>query len=53
MDTLLKRFESPDEIIHFDKGKSETVWLGPMTIGLEHGTRREGGHGGRSGDVGR
>lgn len=30
---VLKRFEEPDEIAHFDKGKFETVTLGGMTIG--------------------
>ena len=33
LDTVLKRFESPDEIRTFDKGKFEIVRLGGMTIG--------------------
>lgn len=33
MDVILKRFESPDEIRTFDKGKFETVTLSGMTIG--------------------
>ncbi len=31
--TILKRFETPDEIRKFPKGKFELVHLGPMTIG--------------------
>ena len=30
---ILKRFDTPDEIREFPKGKFETVTLGPMTIG--------------------
>jgi len=30
---ILKRFEEPDEVTYFDKGKFETVTLGGMTIG--------------------
>jgi uncharacterized RmlC-like cupin family protein len=30
---ILKRFEAPDEVTHFDKGRFETVTLGGMTIG--------------------
>jgi uncharacterized RmlC-like cupin family protein len=30
---ILKRFEKPDEVTHFDKGRFETVTLGGMTIG--------------------
>jgi uncharacterized RmlC-like cupin family protein len=30
---VLKRFDTPDEVTHFDKGKFETVTLGGMTIG--------------------
>lgn len=33
MDVILKRFENPDEITHFEKGKFEVVTLGGMTIG--------------------
>ena len=33
VEVILKRFDSPDEVTHFDKGKFETVRLGPMTIG--------------------
>ncbi len=32
-DVILKRFEQPDEIREFDKGKFELVRLGGMTIG--------------------
>jgi mannose-6-phosphate isomerase-like protein (cupin superfamily) len=31
--TVLKRFESPDEIRKFEKGKFEIVHIGGMTIG--------------------
>ena len=30
---ILKRFDNPDEVTHFDKGKFETVKIGDMTIG--------------------
>ncbi len=30
---ILKSFDEPDEVTHFDKGKFETVTLGGMTIG--------------------
>ena len=33
MKVVLKRFENPDEVTHFEKGKFETVELGGMTIG--------------------
>ena len=33
LETILKRFESPDEIRTFEKGKFELVHLGKMTIG--------------------
>lgn len=33
MDVILKRFEQPDEVVHFEKGRFETVTLGGMTIG--------------------
>jgi quercetin dioxygenase-like cupin family protein len=32
-DVILKRFESPDEVRTFDKGKFEIVRVGGMTIG--------------------
>ena len=32
-DVILKRFESPDEVRTFEKGKFELVHLGGMTIG--------------------
>ena len=32
-DVILKRFEQPDEIREFDKGKFEIIHLGGMTIG--------------------
>jgi mannose-6-phosphate isomerase-like protein (cupin superfamily) len=33
VDVIVKRFESPDEVRHMDKGKFEIVRLGGMTIG--------------------
>jgi hypothetical protein len=33
MDVILKRFEQPDEVRTFDKGKFEIVQIGGMTIG--------------------
>ena len=33
MEVILKRFENPDEVQHFEKGKFEIVTLGGMTIG--------------------
>jgi hypothetical protein len=33
LETILKRFEAPDEIRTFEKGIFELVRLGPMTIG--------------------
>jgi quercetin dioxygenase-like cupin family protein len=33
IELILKRFESPDEIRHMDKGKFEIVHIGGMTIG--------------------
>ena len=33
VDVILKKFEQPDEVTHFEKGKFETVTLGGMTIG--------------------
>jgi uncharacterized RmlC-like cupin family protein len=33
IDVILKRFDSPDETLTFEKGKFETVSLGGMTIG--------------------
>src|ERR1700690_3560641 len=32
-DTILKRFEEPDEVRNFEKGKFELVRIGGMTIG--------------------
>ena len=32
-DPILKRFESPDEVRNFEKGRFELVSLGPLTIG--------------------
>lgn len=33
MQAVLKRFEKPDKVIHFEKGTFETITLGEMTIG--------------------
>jgi hypothetical protein len=33
MDVILKRFEQPDEVRTFEKGKFEIVRIGGMTIG--------------------
>ena len=33
VEVILKQFENPDEVTHFDKGKFETVTLGGLTIG--------------------
>lgn len=33
VELILKRFENPDTVTHFEKGKFETVTLGSMTIG--------------------
>jgi uncharacterized RmlC-like cupin family protein len=33
IDVVLKRFETPDEVTTFEKGRFETVTLGGMTIG--------------------
>ncbi|MBV8197433.1 MAG: cupin domain-containing protein [Candidatus Eremiobacteraeota bacterium] len=33
MDVILKRFEQPDEVLEFEKGRFELVKLGGMTIG--------------------
>lgn len=33
LEVILKSFDHPDEVTHFDKGKFETVTLGGMTIG--------------------
>jgi hypothetical protein len=33
LDVILKRFEEPDEIRRFDKGRFEVVRIGTMTIG--------------------
>jgi len=32
-DPILKRFESPDEVREFEKGRFETVRLGTMVVG--------------------
>jgi quercetin dioxygenase-like cupin family protein len=32
-DVIIKRFETPDEVREFDKGRFEVVHLGGMTIG--------------------
>lgn len=33
MEVILKRFDDPDEVTLFEKGKFETITLGGMTIG--------------------
>ena len=33
MDVILKRFDKPDEVRHFEKGKFEIVHIGGVTIG--------------------
>lgn len=33
LDVILKRFEQPDELRQFEKGKFELVYIGGMTIG--------------------
>ncbi len=33
VEVILKQFDNPDEVTHFDKGKFETVTLGGLTIG--------------------
>ena len=33
MKVILKRFDDPDEVTHFEKGKFETITLGGITIG--------------------
>ena len=33
LDVVLKTFEEPDEVTHFDKGRFEVVRLGDLTIG--------------------
>lgn len=33
LEVILKRFDDPDEVTTFEKGKFETVTLGGMTIG--------------------
>ena len=35
LETVLKRFEEPDEVRTFEKGKFELVHIGGMTIGRE------------------
>ena len=41
MDVILKRFEQPDEVRTFEKGKFEIVRIGGMTIGRDLRTRLE------------
>ncbi len=33
LEVILKRFDQPDEVRHFEKGKFELVHIGGMTIG--------------------
>lgn len=33
LDVILRRFEEPDEVVNFAKGRFETITLGGMTIG--------------------
>ena len=33
VEVVLKRFDNPDEVTHFDTGKFETVTLGGLTVG--------------------
>ena len=33
LEVVLKSFEEPDEVTHFEKGRFETVTIGGMTIG--------------------
>jgi len=33
VEVILKKFDRPDQVTHFEKGKFETVTLGGMTIG--------------------
>ncbi len=33
VEVILKKFDQPDEVTHFERGKFETVTLGGMTIG--------------------
>lgn len=33
LEVVLKRFENPDEVRHFEKGKLEIIRIGGMTIG--------------------
>jgi quercetin dioxygenase-like cupin family protein len=33
IDVILKRFESPDEVRNFEKGRLEVVRIGAMTVG--------------------
>lgn len=36
IDVILKRFETPDEIRHFEKGRFELVTLGATRCHMEH-----------------
>ena len=33
MQVILRRFDDPDEVTHFEKGKFETITMGGITIG--------------------
>ena len=33
LDVILKRFEAPDEVRHFTRGRFELVKIGGLTIG--------------------
>ena len=33
IDIIMKRFDSPDQVREFDKGKFEIIDMGKMTIG--------------------
>ncbi len=33
VEVVLRRFDEPDDVTHFAKGKFETIRIGPMTIG--------------------
>ncbi len=43
-DVILKRFDDPDEVRTFEKGKFELVHLGGMTIGRASYFRNATGH---------
>ena len=53
IEVLLKRFDAPDDVTTFDKGKFETVTVGGMTIGratYEPGWRWSEHVGGKTGE---